>query len=80
MAELNLTPSQKARVAQTCEQVIGMRMNIRDGGEKTYVTGVVVAAEPSHWGDRRLVFKLTMECGVNKTRRDFFTSTFNSAR
>ena len=78
MSQLNLNLSQQVKVAQMCQQLIGTRLDVRQ--DKGYVTGVVAEISPSHWGDRRLVFRVVLHCGASGTPRTFHLSTFNSAR
>lgn len=79
MTELKLTPAQAVKARQMCEQAKGMRIDVRTD-PKTKYTGIVDVCEPSHWGYSQLVFRVELLCGAAQARKEFFISTFNSAR
>jgi hypothetical protein len=76
---LNLTPAQTAKVAAIVAGVKGSRIDVRTDAHTKH-TGIVDVVEPAYWGDRRLVFRVELLCGSAQVRKEFFLSTFNSAR
>ena len=67
----------QANIDKITSEAIGATMRVKTSSKNT-VTGTIVSAEYSHTRLRAAsqvaVFKIVMECGFNKTLREFHVS------
>ena len=74
-----ITKAQAAKINAIVAHVMGKRIDVRTDANTKH-TGVIDKVEPSYWAAGRLVFRVELLCGANQTRKEFFISSFESAR